>query len=61
MESFDQEASLDLDSDFQGTCSPTTVSESDFHAPSDVQFTDYSQLMEQWQNMDASDFMNLEQ
>jgi hypothetical protein len=60
-ESFDQEASIDLDNDFQGTCSPTTVSDADFQAPTDVKFQDYSQMMEQYKNMDVSDFMNLEQ
>jgi len=50
-ESFDQESSLDLDNDFQGTCSPTIVSDADFQPPTDVNFTDYSQMMEQWQDM----------
>jgi ABC-type Fe3+-hydroxamate transport system substrate-binding protein len=59
-ESFNQEASIDLDNNFQGTCSPTVISNADFQPPTDVDFTDYSQMIEQWQNMDASDFMNLE-
>lgn len=40
-------SSVDLDSDFQGKCSPTIVSDADFKIPSDVKFEDYSQFLDQ--------------
>lgn len=60
-ESFDRESDINLDEDFHGTCTPTTVSDSDFQAPSDIQFTDYSQLMEQWQNLTYPDTTGLDE
>ena len=51
----------DLDSEYQGECLPTTVSDADFQAPKDINFQDYGQMMNQWQNMNTSDFMNPEQ
>ena len=41
----------DLDSEYQGDCSPTTVSDADFQVPQNVNFQDYGQMMNQWQNM----------
>lgn len=45
----DSGSSVDLDSDFQGKCSPTVVSDSDFQVPTDIKFQDYSQMIEDWQ------------
>lgn len=43
--------SVDLDTDFEGKCSPTVVSDADFQPPKDVQFQDYSKMMEDWQKL----------
>lgn len=43
--------SVDLDADFEGKCSPTVVSDADFQPPKDVQFQDYSKMMEDWQKL----------
>jgi hypothetical protein len=41
----------DLESDYEGqwSCTPTTVSSSKFDVPSDVQFMDLAQMMQQYQ------------
>jgi major membrane immunogen (membrane-anchored lipoprotein) len=59
-ESYNQATAVDLDNNFQGTCSPTTVSDAEFQPPTDVDFTDYSQMMEDWQNMIPSGITDLE-
>lgn len=43
--------SVDLDANFDGKCSPTVVSDTDFQPPKDVQFQDYSKMMEDWQKL----------
>ena len=43
--------SVDLDTDFEGKCSPTVVSDADFQPPKDIQFQDYSKMMEDWQKL----------
>lgn len=43
--------SVDLDADFEGKCSPAVVSDADFQPPKDVQFQDYSKMMEDWQKL----------
>ena len=43
--------SVDLDADFEGKCSPTVVSDADFQPPKDIQFQDYSQIMNDWQKL----------
>lgn len=45
------ESQVDLDADFEGSCSPTVVSDADFQPPKDIQFQDYSQMMEDWQKL----------
>ncbi len=37
---------IDLDSEFQGNCSPVVVSDADFEPPKDINFQDYSQFLE---------------
>lgn len=44
-------SSVDLDADFEGKCSPTVVSDADFQPPKDVQFQDYSKMMEDWRKL----------
>jgi ABC-type glycerol-3-phosphate transport system substrate-binding protein len=41
---------VDFDQEYQYNCSPTVVSESDFQPPKDVEFTDYSQFLEDIQS-----------
>lgn len=43
--------SVDLDADFEGKCSPVVVSDADFQPPKDVQFQDYTQMMDDWQKL----------
>jgi len=51
---------VDLDQEYEYKCSPTTVSNSDFQPPKDVEFIDYSQFMEDLQSkmpsIDLSDY-----
>jgi len=44
-------SSVDLDADFDGKCSPTVVSDADFQPPKDIQFQDYSKMMDDWQKL----------
>lgn len=44
-------SSVDLDADFDGKCSPVVVSDTDFQPPKDVQFQDYTKMMEDWQKL----------
>ena len=58
---FNQESSIDLDDDFQGTCTPTTVSDDDFQPPKNVEFMDYSQFLDDLKSSVPSiDFNDLE-
>lgn len=51
---------VDLDQEYQYNCSPTTVSESDFQPPKNIEFSDYDQFLKDIQsnipNVDLSDF-----
>lgn len=38
---------VDLDSEFQGKCSPTVVSSSDFQPPANIKFQDINEMIEQ--------------
>jgi len=40
------ESQVDLDADYQGQCSPTVVSDSDFQPPKDIKFEDYSKFLD---------------
>lgn len=40
----------DLDTAYQGSCSPTVVSESDFSLPPDIVFQDYTEFLEKIQS-----------
>ncbi len=40
------ESQLDLDTDYQGECSPTTISDSDFQPPTNIEFEDYSKFLD---------------
>ena len=40
------DSQVDLDTDYQGKCLPTVVSDADFQPPKDVKFEDYSQFLE---------------
>lgn len=51
---------LDLDTDYQINCLPTTVSDSDFQPPKEVKFEDYSQFLEQMKSSIPIDVTNLE-
>jgi len=44
-------SSVDLDADFEGKCSPIVVSDADFQPPKDIQFQDYSKMMDDWQKL----------
>lgn len=58
---FSQESSIDLDDDFQGNCTPTTVSDDDFQPPKNVEFMDYSQFLDDLKSSVPSiDFNDLE-
>ncbi len=37
---------VDLDTDYQGKCSPTIVTDANFQAPKDIEFEDYSKFLE---------------
>jgi hypothetical protein len=37
---------VDLDTDYQGKCSPTVVTDANFQAPKDIKFEDYSKFLE---------------
>jgi hypothetical protein len=39
-------AQLDLDTNYQGSCSPTVVTDANFQAPKDVKFEDYSKFLD---------------
>ncbi|MCW1949085.1 MAG: hypothetical protein KIH89_001400 [Candidatus Shapirobacteria bacterium] len=45
------ESQVDLDTDYQGKCSPTVVTDANFQPPKDVKFQDYSQMMEDFQKL----------
>lgn len=42
--------SVDMDQEYQYNCTPTMVSDSDFQPPKEVEFTDYSQFLEDIQS-----------
>ena len=43
--------SVDLDTNFEGKCSPTVISDTDFQPPKDIQFQDYTKMMDDWQKL----------
>jgi len=40
------ESQIDLDTDYQGKCSPTIVTDASFQPPKDIKFEDYSKFLE---------------
>lgn len=40
------ESQVDLDTDYQGKCSPTVVTDANFQPPKDIKFQDYSQFLD---------------
>lgn len=54
------ESQVDLDTDYQGKCSPTVVTDASFQPPKDVKFQDYSQMMEDFQKLIPSGITDLE-
>lgn len=53
------ESQVDLDTNYQGKCSPTVVTDTNFQPPKDIQFQDYTQMMEDFEKLMPSEITDL--